>query len=176
MSLLRIGISSLRSSSYPGKTLWFLSNSSAVTRAERNRIDARPNTLFISPSPRFTSPRSFLTVSNASSTCSGDRIATRPLVPPTKPVAHYRTWSIRARRVPRRLPLRPVPACRRRADQRPPGVPSCSVQTRSRGRMHTRAFYLWRWCSVTSATTKVRHISLLGKSCSRGEKRVNTFV
>lgn len=65
-----------------------------------------------------------------------------------------------AHAVPRRLPLRPVPACRRDvvADQRPPGVPTCSVRTRSRGRMHTQPYSRWRWCSATSATTKVRDL------------------
>lgn len=76
---------------------------------------------------------------------------------------HYRTWSIRARRSSSSSSSSLLPACRRGvvADQRPPGVPTCSVRTRSRGRMHTQPYSRWRWCSATSATTKVRDLSLL---------------
>lgn len=87
-----------------------------------------------------------------------------------------------AHAVPRRLPLRPVPACRRGvvADQRPPGVPTCSVRTRSRGRMHTRPCSRRRWCSATSATTKVRDLSLLAVTyclwCSFRSRAINLSV
>lgn len=95
----------------------------------------------------------------------GRRCTRTARVPRTRgrSTTHYRTWSIRARRSSSSSSSSLLPACRRGvvADQRPPGVPTCSVRTRSRGRMHTQPYSRWRWCSATSATTKVRDLSLL---------------